>query len=96
MLIFVHFIYIIIKRKEDENEIYEPVKYNRTSKTAKLYSEVYGNYEDLDYFPIADNTNEIDMSKLKEIVEIENKINVKNLTFLLKFHLSKGPYQDII
>jgi len=46
----------------------ESPKYSRTMKNANLYKEVYGNYEELDYFPIADNTNEIDMSKLKELV----------------------------
>ena len=45
---------------------------NRTSKNASLYKEVYGSYQNLDYFPIADNTNEIDMSRLKEIVKESN------------------------
>lgn len=51
----------------------ESPKYSRTMKNANLYKEIYGNYEDLDYFPIADNTNEIDMSKLKELVRESNR-----------------------
>lgn len=40
----------------------------RSSRNARLYREVYGKYEDLDNLPIEDNTNEIDMEKLREIV----------------------------
>lgn len=40
----------------------------RSSRNAKLYRELYGKYEDLDNLPIEDNTNEIDMAKLKELV----------------------------
>lgn len=41
---------------------------SRTSKNAKLYRQVYGKYETLDNLPIDDNTDEIDMEKLKELV----------------------------
>lgn len=40
----------------------------RSSRNANLYREVYGKYGDLDNLPIEDNTNEIDMAKLRELV----------------------------
>lgn len=40
----------------------------RSSRNAKLYKHIYGKYEDLDNLPIEDNTNEIDMEKLRELV----------------------------
>lgn len=44
----------------------------RTSKNKELYKEVYGNYSSLENLPIADNTNEIDMEQLQEMVKREN------------------------
>ena len=44
----------------------------RTSRNKELYKEVYGNYLSLENLPIADNTNEIDMEQLQEIVKREN------------------------
>ena len=44
----------------------------RTSRNKELYKEVYGNYSSLENLPIADNTNEIDMEQLQEIVKREN------------------------
>ena len=61
-----------MESRMDRYQDKDKVKYNRTSRNANLYKEVYGNYKELDYFPIANNTNEIDMSKLREIVS-ENK-----------------------
>lgn len=40
----------------------------RSSRNSRLYRQVYGKYEDLDNLPIDDNTDEIDMDKLKELV----------------------------
>lgn len=40
----------------------------RSSRNARLYKQVYGKYGDLDNLPIEDNTNEIDMEKLRELV----------------------------
>ncbi len=45
----------------------------RCSRNTKLYKEVYGRYENLDHLPLEDNTDEIDMEKLKELV-----LNQKN------------------
>lgn len=45
----------------------------RSSRNKKLYKEVYGKYNDLDNLPLEDNTDEIDMAKLKELVLSENK-----------------------
>lgn len=44
----------------------------RSSRNAKLYKHIYGEYEDLDNLPIEDNTNEIDMEKLRELVLAAN------------------------
>lgn len=44
----------------------------RTSRNKELYKEVYGNYSSLENLPIADNTNEIDMEQLQEMVKREN------------------------
>lgn len=40
----------------------------RSSRNANLYRHIYGKYEDLDNLPLEDNTNEIDMEKLRELV----------------------------
>ncbi len=44
-------------------------QYKRSVKNQNLYKEVYGKYDDLENLPIPDNTNEIDIDKLKEILE---------------------------
>lgn len=58
----------------------------RSSRNANLYREVYGKYDNLDNLPLEDNTNEIDMEKLKELVSktrISEKREVpKNLNIL--------------
>lgn len=41
---------------------------SRSSRNSKLYREVYGKYEDSDNLPLDDNTDEIDMEKLRELV----------------------------
>lgn len=46
----------------------QDVKYNRTARNSNLYKEVYGSYANLENLPIADNTNEIDISDLEKIV----------------------------
>lgn len=40
----------------------------RSSRNERLYREVYGKYDNSDNLPLEDNTNEIDMAKLKELV----------------------------
>ena len=59
----------------------------RSSRNAKLYKHIYGEYEDLDNLPIEDNTNEIDMAKLRELVlsnnsKIEDEQIKENLNIL--------------
>ena len=49
----------------------------RSNRNARLYKEVYGRYENSDNLPLEDNTNEIDMDKLKELVLSQKKINKK-------------------
>ena len=43
----------------------------RSSKNAKLYKEVYSNYDNLENLPIPDNTNEIDMPELRKLMRGE-------------------------
>ena len=40
----------------------------RSERNKKLYKHIYGEYEELDNLPIEDNTNEIDIEKLRELV----------------------------
>lgn len=46
----------------------KPQEFSRTKKNQNLYREVYGSYTDLDYLPVSDNSSEIDVEKLREIV----------------------------
>lgn len=46
---------------------------SRSSRNSRLYREVYGKYEDLDNLPIEDNTEELDMDRLREIVYNSDK-----------------------
>lgn len=59
---------------------------SRSSRNAKLYKQVYGGYDDLDNLPLEDNTDEIDMNKLRELVlnnSVESKESLrKNLNIL--------------
>ncbi|MDD5827464.1 MAG: hypothetical protein PUD25_06870 [Bacilli bacterium] len=57
-----------------ENNI-DSIPSTRSSRNKKLYKEVYGKYNDLDNLPLEDNTDEIDMAKLKELVLSEGKQN---------------------
>lgn len=62
----------------------EQAKFKRTTRNANLYKEVYGNYANLENLPIADNTNEIDIKDLKEIVNAtqrRNQNSEENITF---------------
>jgi len=49
----------------------------RSNRNAKLYRQVYGKYEDLDNLPIEDNTDEIDLDRLKELISNSNKEQTK-------------------
>lgn len=44
-------------------------EFKRTNKNASLYKQVYGEYSNLDNLPIPDNTNEIDITRLKQMIE---------------------------
>lgn len=46
----------------------------RSSRNARLYRQVYDEHGDLENLPLADNTNEIDMDKLKKLI---SEMNVK-------------------
>lgn len=41
---------------------------SRSDRNSRLYRQVYGKYEDLDNLPMDDNSDEIDMERLKELV----------------------------
>ena len=45
----------------------------RTSRNSRLYREVSDKYSDLDNLPLEDNTDEIDMDKLKKMIADMNK-----------------------
>ena len=42
--------------------------YSRSKKNADLYKEVYGNYSNIEHLPVSDNSSEINMSDLQNIV----------------------------
>lgn len=53
---------------------YNTTPLTRSIKNQKLYKEVYGRYDNAENLPLEDNTDEIDMKKLKELVlSSENK-----------------------
>ena len=58
----------IKKNLIDKTSIDNKVLETRSSRNAKLYRDVYGDYDELDNLPVEDNTNEIDIKKLKELV----------------------------
>lgn len=45
---------------------------SRSSRNSKLYRQVYGKYQDLDNLPLEDNTDEIDIDSLKQLLEKDN------------------------
>ena len=47
---------------------------SRAARNARLYKEVYGKYDNLDNLPLEDNTDEIDMNRLQEILR-SNKVD---------------------
>ncbi len=49
-------------------------QYKRTVKNQNLYKEVNENYNNFDNLPIPDNTNEIDIDKLKELLANHDEI----------------------
>lgn len=51
-----------------EEQTFNSNNSTRSSRNARLYREVYGKYNDLDNLPLEDNTNEIDMESLRELV----------------------------
>ncbi len=53
----------------------------RSSRNSRLYREVYGKYGELDNLPIQDNTDEIDMARLKEIMSNNTKKEYPSNTY---------------
>lgn len=52
---------------------------SRSERNERLYKQVYGKYEDLDNLPIDDNTDEIDMERLRELLANTNKKEEKEV-----------------
>lgn len=72
-----------------ENTDKEPLSApTRSSRNSRLYKEVYGKYGDLDNLPLDDNTDEIDMERLREIIsntshnDKEDKATYQSLNIL--------------
>lgn len=58
-----------VKKYYNEDNHYETSsETTRSGRNVRLYRQVYGKYDDLDNLPIEDNTDEIDMERLKELV----------------------------
>ena len=51
---------------------------SRSNRNSKLYKQVYGSYRGLDNLPMEDNTDEIDMDRLKEILS-NNRTRERNV-----------------
>ncbi len=56
--------YRMYENNDNENQISS----TRSSRNKKLYKEIYGRYDSLENLPLEDNTDEIDMEKLRELV----------------------------
>lgn len=61
--------YSMYENIDNENQISS----TRSSRNKKLYKEIYGRYDSLENLPLEDNTDEIDMEKLRELVSNEKK-----------------------
>ena len=46
---------------------------SRVNRNSRLYDEVYNEHGDLENFPLADNTKDIDINKLKELISSMNE-----------------------
>lgn len=73
-------------KMESRTELYASNNVStRSARNARLYKELYGKYDDLNNLPLEDNTDEIDMEKLQEIIrkntapkrrEVEKHLNI--------------------
>lgn len=64
--------------RNSQEYLKNPSTPTRSSRNQRLYKEVYGRFDDLDNLPLEDNTDEIDMEKLKELVLMEPSNQAKN------------------
>lgn len=53
---------------------------SRSDRNSRLYRQVYGKYEGLDNLPMDDNSDEIDLERLKEIVSGSEKKSESKIT----------------
>lgn len=75
---------------------------SRSARNARLYREVYGKYDNLENLPLEDNTDEIDMNRLKELIdtnnkkkEIEKRNNINNVIEQRKRNIDEQRVYDI-
>ncbi len=82
---------------------HEVVSSTRSSRNKRLYMEVNGGYSDLENLPILDNTDEIDMARLKELVldkekkeeSVSRKVNNFNIDLPRKRNIDDEKVYDI-
>ena len=60
----------------------------RSSRNANLYREVYGKYDSNDNLPLEDNTQKIDMVKLRELVSSSKSSNIPKKEEVIKEDLN--------
>ena len=82
---------------------HEVVSSTRSSRNKRLYMEVNGGYSDLENLPILDNTDEIDMDRLKELVldkekkeeSVSREVNNFNIDLPRKRNIDDEKVYDI-
>ena len=67
----------------------------RSSRNSRLYREVYGKYGDLDNLPLQDNIDEIDMTRLKEIMASDNEKNITRESKKIDNNIKKQDDQKV-
>ena len=55
----------------------KPQEFSRSKRNQALYKEVYGSYTDFDYLPMSDNSSEINVDKLREMVSSREEYRKK-------------------
>ena len=76
---------------------------SRSARNARLYKEVYGKYDELNNLPLEDNTDEIDMNRLQEILHanepkkenINEVIERQNIGTIRKRNIDENKLYDI-
>ena len=53
---------------------------SRVNRNSRLYDEVYNEHGDLENLPLADNTKDIDINKLKELISSMDEEDETNIS----------------